>query len=142
MPTSLESLQEAYLVLNRDFDLIKAGEYERMTRFFTADCEIHPIEGWPIAVYSGHEGYKRFFADTFGEFERVRVQVHEYVEGEGDVIVALTTSSGWSTTLETELALSATIIHEMRGELILRQRNYADRQRGLEIAGIPDPLGG
>jgi hypothetical protein len=141
VPTPLESLQEAYEVLTRDFDLIKAGEYERMTRFFTTDCEIHPIEGWPIAVYSGHEGYKRFFADTFGEFERVRVEVNQYIPGEGDLIVALTVSSGWSIPLETELSLAATIIHEMQGPLIHRQRNYADRKRGLEIAGIPDPQG-
>jgi ketosteroid isomerase-like protein len=138
---ALESLREAYAVLNRDFDLIKGGEYERMLGFFDPECEIHPIEGWPIAVYRGHEGYKRFFADTFGEFERVRCDVHQYIEGDGDVIVALTTTSGFSVAVQAELAVSATVIHEMRGERILRQRNYADRRRGLEIAGIPDPLG-
>jgi ketosteroid isomerase-like protein len=139
--TGLELLRDSYEVFNRDFERIRAGDFERILRYWDPECEIHPFEGWPLdPVYKGYDGYRRWFEHTFELYEGVRVEVEELREVPGrDRIVALTTVYGRLKGDPTELQVDFAQVYDMRAGRVLRQWNFTDRRAGLEHAGLASP---
>jgi ketosteroid isomerase-like protein len=136
--TGLELLRDSYEVFNRDFERIRAGEYERILRYWDPECEIHPFEGWPLdPVYHGYDGYRLWFEHTFELYERVRVDVEQLLPVPGeDRIVALTKVFGRPKGDETELQVEFAQVYDMRDGRVLRQWNFIDRAAGLRHAGL------
>ena len=93
------------------------------------ETQVSVLEG----SYTGHDGARAFYADTFDSFEVFQVHFSE-VRDLGDQVLALgaarTTGKGSGVEQETPLA----IVMTFREGLITQFKDYGDKAEALEAA--------
>jgi hypothetical protein len=116
------------------FDVQEGTLEEYFERFWRPDGVIEFVDGFPITGrYQGAEGYKRWFADSYGPYENVRRELVSLTR-EGGRVVALITVTGRPKGEDTDLEVQIGNTYELEDGLIKHLRVYVGHERAVEAA--------
>ena len=84
-------------IVRKSLEAYAAGDMEEMLSYVDPDGEIHSaiIGGAEGKVFRGHDGFRRWYAESMESFEELRTELTEYRDL-GDRIVAFGHSCPWS----------------------------------------------
>ena len=89
------------------------------------------------ATYQGHEGVRGYLGAMEDEFDDMRIDPEEFIDAGEQVVVAVRISGrGKRSGAPVELMLTS--VFSLRGDKIVRIRNYAERAEALEAAGLTE----
>jgi ketosteroid isomerase-like protein len=104
------------------------------TRFYTPDGVVELVDGFPVAGrYEGVEGYRQWFADSYGPYEDVERRL-ESITAEGELVVALLTVTGRPKDSDVGLEVKLGSTYELEDGRIKHLRVYVGHERALESA--------
>jgi ketosteroid isomerase-like protein len=127
---ALEFVREAVL----QFDVRECSLEEYFGRYWDPDGVIDFVDGFPISgTYRGVEGFKQWFADSYGPYEDVKRRL-DSLEAIGDRIVSLLTISGRPKGEDTELELQVGNVYELEGGRIAHLDVYVGHERARRAA--------
>jgi ketosteroid isomerase-like protein len=128
-------VRRAYTEWNERFDELAAGGLEDWhADFYTPDSVIENVDGFPtFDRYEGLEGYREYFAQSYGDYEDVHWRVTS-IEAAGDRVLALGRISGTGKQDKVELTIDLGITYEMRDGKIAHVRVYLGHERAADAA--------
>jgi ketosteroid isomerase-like protein len=114
---------------------VQAGTLEEYyERFWVPDGVIELVDGFPVTgSYRGLEGYKRWFADSYGPYEDVRRRL-DSISKEGERVVALLTVTGRPKDEDLELEVQLGNTYALEDGRIKRLNVYVGHERAIEAA--------
>jgi ketosteroid isomerase-like protein len=116
------------------FEVQEGTLEEYHERFWHADGVVEFVDGFPITgSYEGLEGYRRWFADSYGPYDDVERRL-DSIAKEGDRVVALLTVTGRPKGEDIELEVQLGNTYEVEGGRIKRLNIYVGHDRALEAA--------
>lgn len=138
MPVSgsdLEHIRRAFLEFNERYDRLREdGLEEYHAEFYAPDAVIEHVDGFPLpGRYEGFDGYREWFAESYGSYRDVTWQIAG-VHLVGERVVALVRVSGRPEDDPVELELALGITYEMRDGKIGHVRVYVGHERALDAA--------
>lgn len=89
-------------------------------------------------VYRGHEGVRRFFADTAEIWEGVTVEVPDFYEN-GDHVLTAFRAAGKGRGSGLEVAMEIYQLWTVRDGRAVRFKGFQDRAMAFAEAGLADP---
>jgi ketosteroid isomerase-like protein len=128
--------QENIEALRQGLDAFNRGDLEAWIGYIHPDVIFEPIRSQIEGAYRGHAGIRRFFEDTRESFESFRLNVTDIRDLGHERVLAIGTlhlrapGSG----IETDLPIAA--IATSRGGLLIHWKDYGDRAKALEAAGL------
>jgi ketosteroid isomerase-like protein len=125
-----------------DFSELAEGDGDvaaHVTGHFDHDCEYQPIE--ETGTIRGHDGLVRWYERWLEAWVCSKDQVDEVIDA-GDMVVTAITVHGRGR--ESGLSISQRLFQvlEVRGDKILRVREYLSRDQALEAAGLSNQAPG
>ena len=118
----------------QSFDVEEGRLDEYYERFWQPDGVIEFVDGFPITgSYSGIDGYKRWFADSYGPYEDVTRRL-DSISKEGERVVALLTVTGRPQGEDLELEVQLGNTYELEDGRIKRLNVYVGHDRALAAA--------
>ncbi len=134
---NVERLHEAYELFNTQFAAFKAGDLDALVDFFDPEVVIEMVDVPDPETYHGHDGVHRWFNDLFGPWAAIHVEAEDIkVSGEWTVALLHTSLRGEASGVELELSTAA--FHQFRGDRIVLDRVYLDRDEGLEAFALKE----
>lgn len=116
------------------FEVREGTLEEYHARFWQPDGVIEFVDGFPIrGTYEGVEGYKRWFADSYGPYEDVRRRLDSLTK-EGERVVALLTVTGRPEGQDLELEVQLGNTYELADGRIKYLRVYVGHDRAVQAA--------
>ena len=116
------------------FEVREGTLEEYFERFWVPDGVIEFVDGFPISgSYQGVEGYKRWFADSYGPYEDVQRRL-DSISKEGERVVALLTVTGRPKDEDLELEVQLGNTYELEDGRIKHLRVYVGHDRAVEAA--------
>ena len=137
MSQHVELLHRAYELFNTQFAQLKGGDLDALLDFFDPDVVIEMVDAPDPDTYHGHDGVRRWFNDAFGPWAAVHIQAEDIKEA-GEWTVALLHTSLRGEASGVELELSTAAFHQFRGDRIVVDRVYLDRDEGLEAFALKE----
>lgn len=129
MSTRVELVRRAHEALNRgDVDAV-VGLCDPAFRLDMSDRVLNP------AVFEGHDGIRRFYAEVREVWESYTWEPEELIEA-GDQVVALLRSEGRGRGSGIELERQTAMVWTVRESRATSLRFYRDRDAALEAAGL------
>ena len=126
----VEFVREAF----QAFEVQEGTLAEYYERFWQPDGVIEFVDGFPIrGTYQGVEGYKRWFADSYGPYEGVQRRLDSLTR-EGDRVVVLLTVTGRPEGQDLDLELQLGNTYELEDGRIKHLRVYVGHDRAVEAA--------
>jgi ketosteroid isomerase-like protein len=131
--------QENVDIVRRAVEAFPRGDMEEMLSYLDPELEWHSaiVGGAEGNVYRGHEGFRRWYADSFESFEELRNEWSEFRDL-GDRVLALgrVRARGRESGVEIDSPMGwvATI---RRGKL-LKAEGFLSRDKALEAAGLSE----
>jgi ketosteroid isomerase-like protein len=125
-----------YAALGMAFvEAVNSGDTERVLKLVHPEIRFEPIRAATEGAFLGHDGLRRFMEDTRESFDLFQVTVTETIEIEGGTVgVATLRLRGKGSGIETEVPAAA--ILRYRDGLLVAYKDYGDRQRALDAAGL------
>jgi ketosteroid isomerase-like protein len=125
---NVERVRESYEFVDRehepDFDLLHP------------DIRWHTRADLPdSATHRGHDGAKTLFAQWFGAFDDLRVQVEELIDA-GDRVVVVLRLHGRARGSAHEVDMSETHVLTMRDGRVIEIDEYLTKAEALKVAGL------
>ena len=118
----------------QSFDVQEGTLDEYYGRFWQPDGVIEFVDGFPITgSYSGIEGYKRWFANSYGPYEDVERRL-DSISKEGERVVALLTVTGRPKGEDLDLEVQLGNTYELEDGRIKRLNVYVGHDRALAAA--------
>jgi SnoaL-like domain len=118
----------------QSFDVEEESLDEYYERFWQPDGVIDFVDGFPITgTYSGIQGYKRWFADSYGPYEDVERRL-DSISKEGERVVALLTVTGRPKGEDLDLEVQLGNTYELEDGRIKRLSVYVGHDRALAAA--------
>jgi ketosteroid isomerase-like protein len=118
----------------RAFDVQEGTLDEYFERFWLPDGVIEFVDGFPISgSYTGVEGYRQWFADSYGPYDDVNRQLVSITK-EGDRVVALLLITGRPKGEDIDLELQIANTYELEDGRIKHLRVYVGHERALKAA--------
>jgi ketosteroid isomerase-like protein len=118
----------------RAFDVRECSLEDYFDRWYAPDGVLEFVDGFPISgTYDGVEGFKRWFADSYGPYEDVKRELVSITKEGGQVVVLLVVTGrpvGEDTVLEVQLGNT----YEVVDGRIKRLRVYVGHERAVEAA--------
>jgi hypothetical protein len=131
--TLARAISRAYAAANRrDFELILVGndprsyEYHPSVEFLPPDMD---------TVYYGHEGYLQFWRRWLDAFEDIRWDPEEILDFGAKALVT-TQQSGHGSGSGVAVSQPVFQLFTFRRGLVIRQEDFANRDKALEAAGL------
>ena len=126
---------EAFL---RGVDAINRLDVEAVLALTHDECVFEPLRSQTEGAYLGHEGMRRFLADTDQTFELFKAIYTDLRDLGNDRLLAIGTirMRGRESGVETDV-LSAAIV-EFRDGRTVSYKDHGDRQLALRAAGLSD----
>jgi ketosteroid isomerase-like protein len=104
-------------------------------RFFASDAEYWPVE--EIDAICGHDALIRYTERWLDAWESYRDQVDEIIDG-SELVVGAVTVHGRGRGSGVQIAQTMFHVFEIRDAKIAQLREYLDRGRALEAAGLSE----
>jgi ketosteroid isomerase-like protein len=118
----------------QSFDVQERTLEEYHERFWQPDGVIEFVDGFPISgTYQGIEGYRRWYADSYGPYDDVQRRL-DSITKEGDRVVALLTVTGRPNDENLELEVQLGNTYELEDGRIKRLNVYVGHDRALAAA--------
>jgi ketosteroid isomerase-like protein len=126
-------------MVRRAFEAFNRGDLDSAVADIAPDCEYIPSGGIPDAddVYRGPEGYKRFIRWLRDEFDDARVEAHEFIETDDQVVVSLT-NRGRGRQSGVEVSWHVWQVWAIRDAKVVRGQGFMSRAEALEAAGLSE----
>ena len=134
---NVETLREAYELLNTRFGALKGGEIDDLLAFFDPEVVIEMVDAPDPDTYHGHDGVRRWFNDAFGPWAAIHIEAEDFKEA-GPWTIALLHTSLRGEASGVELGLSTAAFHQFRGGRILLDHVYLDRDEGLQAFALKE----
>jgi ketosteroid isomerase-like protein len=116
------------------FEVQEGTLEEYYERFWAPDGVIELVDGFPITgSYRGLDGYRQWFADSYGPYEDVRRRL-DSISKEGDHVVALLTVTGRPKDEDLELEIQLGNTYELEHGRIKRLNVYVGHDRAVAAA--------
>src|SRR3954447_14215208 len=117
-----------------EFEVGRTDIDEYFNRFWHPDAEIESVDGFPVpGTYRGLDGYRRWFADSYGPYEDVERNL-DSITVEGDRVVALLTVTGRPKDADIGLEVQLGNTYELEDGRIKHLRVYVGHDRAVEAA--------
>jgi ketosteroid isomerase-like protein len=129
-------MAEDYVALGTAFvEAVNSGDAERVLGFADPEIRFEPLRAGTEGAFIGHEGLRRFMEDTRESFELFEATILESIEIEDGVVgIGILRIRGRGSGIETEIPVAALLRY--RNGLMVQYKDYGDRQRALEAAGL------
>jgi uncharacterized protein len=88
-------------------------------------------------TYRGHEGIRRYLGAMMEEFDDVRTESVEFIDG-GDVVVVPSRFSGRGKRSGAPVDLEITFVYTVEDGQLVRVRNFQDKADALRATGLPE----
>jgi ketosteroid isomerase-like protein len=131
--------QENIEIVRQCLEAYASGEIEEMLAYVDPEGELHSaiIGGAEAKVFRGHDGFRRWFAETRESFEELRTDLTEYRDL-GDRIVAFghIHARGRGSGLEID-SPTGWVFTVRRGKVVSAE-GFLSRSETLEAAGLSE----
>jgi ketosteroid isomerase-like protein len=119
----------------RGADAISRGDEEALGQLLHPDVIFEPLRAATEGAFVGHDGVRRFLADTAETFEVFQVSLAE-VRDLGDSVLAIGSIRvrGRGSGVETDIP--SAVIAEFRDGLLWRFKDYGEARLAREAAGL------
>jgi uncharacterized protein len=128
--------EENVEIVRRVYDATLHGETERVIELLDPRIRLDMSERvFNPAVYEGHEGSRRFFAEIDEVWDDFRAEPLEFIDaGENVVVAHMVRGRGKESGVEVELP--STSVYTVHDGLVTAIHMYRDHGRALEAAGL------
>jgi ketosteroid isomerase-like protein len=125
-------------VIRRGYEAFQTRGEEAIFEFLDPEVEVRPIDEPPVGLrsYRGHEGFRRYLADTREVWGRFGWEAGELIDA-GESVVARTRfyAEGRASGLPVEATVY--IVWVVRDGKAVSARGYLDRDEALAAARVP-----
>jgi ketosteroid isomerase-like protein len=116
------------------FDVHDGSLDEYFDRFYAPDGVLEFVDGFPIrGRYEGVEGFRRWFADSYGPYDDVRRELVS-ISKQGDRVVLLLLVTGRPKGEDLDLEVQLGNTYEIDDGRIKHLRVYVGHQRAVDAA--------
>jgi ketosteroid isomerase-like protein len=124
-------------LVRRALEAFARGDVEEMLSFMHPEGELHSaiVGGAEGNVYRGHEGFRRWYADSFESFEELRNEWTEFRDL-GDRVLAFGRVHARGRESGVEINSPMGWVIEIRGGKLLKAEGFLDPAEALEAAGL------
>lgn len=127
---------ESAEVVSRVYEAANRGDFDAAYSWVHPEVVYHTYADAPEAgIYRGREAVRRYNERLFGQFERVRYDVEELVDG-GDRVVAVVTHHAVPKGGSQGISVRFAEAWRLRGGLLAERRSYSTREEALEALGL------
>jgi ketosteroid isomerase-like protein len=121
----------------RGVDAINRLDVATVLALTHEDCVFEPLRSQTEGAFVGHEGMRRFLADTAETFDLFKASYTDLRDLGGERLLAIGTIRirGSGSGVESDV-ISAAVV-ELKDGRMLRYRDYGDPQLALQAAGPP-----
>jgi ketosteroid isomerase-like protein len=129
--------QENVEIVRRSLDAYAGGDLEEMLSYIDPEGELHSaiIGGAEGKAYRGHDGIRRWFAETQESFDELKTELTEFRDL-GDRVVGFghVHARGRESGLEFDSATGW--VFELRGGKVVKAQGFLNPADALEAAGL------
>jgi len=132
------SEQDVELV-RRGLEAFSHGDVEEMLSYADPELEFHSaiVGGAEGNVYRGHEGFRRWYADSFESFEELRNEWSEFRDL-GDRVLALGHVKARGRESGVELNSPMGWVITVRHGKVVKAQGFLGRDDAIEAAGLTE----
>jgi ketosteroid isomerase-like protein len=131
--------QEIVAVFRRGTDAINRGELD-IAELVHPEVVFEPLRSRTEGAFVGHEGMRRFIADTAEMFEVFNVSYAD-IRDLGDRVLAIGSIRIRAKVSGVETDVPTAVIAEFRDGLLWRFKDYGDLRSALHAAGVREEGG-
>jgi ketosteroid isomerase-like protein len=124
---------EAFL---RGVDAINRLDVETALALTHEDCVFEPLRSQTEGAFVGHEGMRRFLADTAQTFEMFKATYTDIRDLGGERLLAIGTIRMRGRGSGAEASVVSAAVVEFSGGRMLRYRDYGEARPALHEAGL------
>ena len=130
--------QENVEIVRVAYDAWNRGDMDAMLATLHPDVETVTTGVFPglDRVYSGHDGFRKFWRDFRGAWESLSISVHELRDCGERVVVLFTFKALGRDGLEVRRQAASVVTLE--GGMTVRQENHGDWMTALEAVGLSE----
>jgi len=131
--------QENVEIMRRSLDATNRGDMEEALTYIDPDGELHSaiIGGAEGNVYRGHDGFRRWYAETEATFEELRTELTEFRDL-GDRVVGLGRIYARGRESGAELDSATGWVFTLRNGKILKAEGFLSPDEALKAAGLEE----
>jgi hypothetical protein len=129
--------QQNVEIVRRAYEAFNRGDLDASVADLTPDSQYIASGAIPGAagVYRGPEGFKRFISWLWDEFDDARVEVHELIEAD-DQVLASVTNRGRGKQSGAEASWSVWQLWTLRDGKLVRGEGFTSREEALAAARL------
>jgi ketosteroid isomerase-like protein len=126
-------------IVRRAYEAFNRGDLEAVVADAAPDAEYVTSGTIPGAggVFRGPAGFRQFISWIWEEFDDARVEVHEFIEADDQVLVSQT-NRGRGKRSGAETSWSIWQLWTMRGGRIVQGQGFVSREEALEAVGLSE----
>jgi ketosteroid isomerase-like protein len=110
----------------RAADATNRGDADALLAVTHPDAVAEPIRAATEGAYVGHEGFRRFLADTAATFEYFRADYPDVLELDDGRVLAIGTASVRGRGSGVEATVQSAVVTDYRDGLLWRFKDYGD----------------
>ena len=131
--------QENVETVRRALEATNRGDIEEVLTYIDPDGELHSaiIGGAEGNVYRGHDGYRRWYAETEATFEELRTDLTEFREL-GDRVVGLGHIYARGRESGAELDSATGWVFTLRNGKVLKADGFLSPDKALKAVGLEE----
>jgi ketosteroid isomerase-like protein len=131
--------QEDVEVVRRALDATNRGDIEEALTYIDPDGELHSaiIGGAEGNVYRGHDGFRRWYAETETTFEELRTELTEFRDL-GDRVVGLGHIHARGRESGIELDSATAWVFTLRNGKVLKSEGFLSPDGALKAVGLEE----
>ncbi len=131
--------QENVELVRRSLEAFPRADMEEMLSYMDPEGEFHSaiVGGAEGNVYVGHEGFRRWLADSFESFEDLRNEWTEFRDlGDRVLSIGRVKARGRGSGMELDSPIG--FVFTVRRGMVTRAEGFLSRAETLEAAGLRD----
>ncbi len=131
--------EENVETVRRSLEAFQRGDMEEMLSYMDPEGELHSaiVGGAEGNVYRGHEGFRKWYADSFESFEELRNEWSEFRDlGDRVLVFGRVKARGRESGVELDSPMGW-VFTVRRGKL-MKADGFLSRAEALEVAGLSE----
>jgi uncharacterized protein len=130
--------QENVEIVRSSFQAFAEGGLDAVAGLWAADINWRAMEGAidDVGEMHGPEAVRRYLEDWLDMFDDVTLLPDEVLDLGDDRVLAVQRGAGRAKASGIEVELRYAVVYTVRDGKITRAREYVDRERALEAAGL------
>ena len=132
--------QENVEIVRDSWTAFAHGGLDAMAEYWDAGISWRAIEGAPddVGEIEGRDALRRYYQDWIDTFAGLTVVPGELLEVDDDRLVASHHATGRARQSGVETELRYAVVYTLRERMIVRGREYGDRQEALKAVGLAE----